>query len=96
MNYLKRRYQKNPDIVFRKIAEEYILVPIRQRMGDLESIYVLTEVSARIWELIDGEREVGEIGDKIIEEFEVIPEKAEKDLNEFLQKLEKIEGIKLT
>jgi len=94
VDYLERRYQKNPDIVSRKIADEYILVPIRQNVGDLESIYTLNEVAARIWELTDGERKVKEIKDKIIEEFEVTPDEAEKDLIELLQKLEKIAGIK--
>jgi len=94
VNYLERCYQKNPDIVSRKIADEYILVPIRQNVGDLESIYTLNEVATRIWELIDGKRKIKEIKDKIIEEFEVTPEEAEKDLTELLQKLEKIEGIK--
>lgn len=94
MNYLNRCYQKDPDIVSRKIADEYILVPIRHNVGDLESIYTLNEVAARIWELIDGKRRVSEIKDKISEEFEVSPEEVERDLSELLQKLEKIEGIK--
>lgn len=93
MNYLDRCYQKSPDIVSRKIADECILVPIRHSVGDLESIYTLNEVAARIWELIDGKRKLSEIKDKIVGEFEVIPEEAEKDLSELLQKLEKIEGI---
>ena len=96
MNYLNRCYQKDPDMVSRKIAGEYILVPIRNNVGDLESIYTLNEVAARIWELIDGKRKLSEIKDKIVEEFEVTPEEAEKDLSELLQKLEKIEGIKPT
>ncbi len=94
MDYLQRCYQKEPDIVFRKIAEEVILVPIRHKVGDLESIYTLNEVAARIWNLIDGKTAVKEIKDKIIEEFEVAPEEVEKDLIELLQNLEKIKGIK--
>jgi len=94
VDYLEKCYQKNPDIVSRKIADEYILVPIRQNVGDLESIYTLNEVAARVWELIDGTMKVREIKHKIIEEFEVTPEEIEKDLTELLQKLEKIEGIK--
>ena len=94
MTYLEKRYQKDPNMVSRKIADEFILVPIRQNVGDLESIYTLNEVAARIWELIDGKRKAKEIKDKIVGEFEVTPEKAEKDLIELLQKLEKIEGIK--
>lgn len=93
MSYLQRRYQKSPDIVFRKIADEYILVPIRQNVGDLESIYTLNAVAARIWELIDGERKVSDVRDKIIEEFEVTGEEAEGDILQFIGQLEKIKGI---
>jgi hypothetical protein len=70
------------------------LVPIRQNVGDLESISTLNEVAARIWELIDGKKKVREIKDKIVEEFEVTPQQAEKDLAEYIKQLEKIEAIK--
>ena len=58
MNYLERCFQKDPNIVSRKIADEVILVPIRHNVGDLESIYTLNEVGARIWELVDGQRKL--------------------------------------
>ena len=51
-------YQKSPDIVSRKIVDGMILVPIRRRVGEVESLYTLNEVGARIWELIDGRRRV--------------------------------------
>lgn len=87
-------YQKDPNIVSRKIADKTILVPIRNKVGDLESIYTLNEIGARIWELIDGRRDLGKIRDMIIDEFEVTAEEAEKDLSEFLPKLKKIEAIR--
>ncbi len=87
-------YQKNPDFVFRKIADEYILVPISDNIGDLRGIYNLNEVATRVWDLIDGKRKVKDIKEKIIEEFEVLPKEAEKDLIELLQKFKKIKGIK--
>ena len=93
MHLLDKVYKKSDSIVFRKIADEFILVPIRQNVGDLESISTLNEVAARIWELIDGKMKVREIKDKIVEEFEVTPEEAEKDLTEYLQQLKEIEAI---
>jgi hypothetical protein len=93
MSFLDKVYKKSDSIVFRKIADEFILVPIRQNVGDLESISTLNEVAARIWELIDGKMKVREIKDKIIEEFEVTPQRAEKDLKEYLQQLKQIEAI---
>ena len=47
----------DPNIVDRNIAGEVILVPIRNNVGDLESIYTLNETAARIWELLDGVRD---------------------------------------
>ena len=93
MSLLDEVYKKSESIVFRKIADEFILVPIRQNVGDLESISTLNEVAARIWELIDGKMKVREIKDKIVEEFEVTPQQAEKDLIKYLQQLEKIKAI---
>ena len=93
MNFLDKVYKKSDSIVSRKIADEFILVPIKQNVGDLESISTLNEVAARIWELIDGKKKVREIKDKIVEEFEVTPQQAEKDLIEYLKQLEKISAI---
>jgi hypothetical protein len=93
MEFLEKVYKKNDSIVSRKIGDEFILVPIRQDVGDLESIYTLNETGARIWELIDGKLRVGEIKESLVEEFEVEPEEAEKDLIEHLQQLEGIQAI---
>jgi hypothetical protein len=92
MSLLDKVYKKSDSIVSRRIADEFILVPIRQNVGDLESISTLNEVAARIWELIDGKKKV-EIKDKIVEEFEVTPQQAEKDLIEYLKQLKKINAI---
>lgn len=93
MDFLNRVYKKSDSIVSRKIADEFILVPIRQNVGDLESIYTLNEIAARIWELIDGKMKVREMKDKIIEEFEVTPEEAERDIIEYLHQLKEIKAI---
>lgn len=93
MDFLEKVYNKSGSIVFRKIGEECILVPIRQDVGDLESIYTLNKTAARIWELIDGKTQTSEIKEKIVEEFDVKPEEAEKDLIEHLQLLEGIQAI---
>ena len=93
MSYIEKCPQKDPNIVSRKIADEVILVPIRQNVGDLESVFTLNEVGAFIWEQIDGRRQVKEIKEMIVEEFDVGEEEAEKDLIEFIQQLEEIGGV---
>jgi hypothetical protein len=82
-------YSKNPDVVFRKIAGECILVPIKNRIGDMEAIYTLNEVAARAWELVDGRRSLEAIGAEIGSEFDVPPEVAAADLSELFYQLER-------
>ncbi|MBU4305388.1 MAG: PqqD family protein [Candidatus Omnitrophica bacterium] len=91
---LEKCYEKCADMVERKIADEFILVPIRHKTGDLECIYALNPVSSRIWELIDGKKSVSQIRDVIADEFDVQVQEAEKDLKEILNVFEKIRGVK--
>jgi hypothetical protein len=93
--WLEKRYQKNPDMVSRLIGDEFILVPIRRNVADLESVFTLGGTGVRIWELIDGRLTVGELLARLADEFEVEPEQAEADLAEYLESLEEIEGITL-
>ena len=93
MGFLERVFKKSDAIVFRKIGDECILVPIRQGGGDLESLYTLNETAARIWELLDGTANGTEIRDKITEEFDVTPEQAERDLVHHLRELASIKAI---
>jgi hypothetical protein len=86
-------YRQSPSIVSREIAGETILVPIRQNVGDLESIYTLNETAAYAWALIDGQRPVQAIRDQIVAEFEVGAEEAERDLLELLAQLESFGAV---
>ena len=93
MEFLEKVYKKSESIVSRKIGDEFILVPIRQDVGDLDSIYTLNETAARIWEIIDGKTRVREIKERIIDEFDVEPDQAEQDLKEHLAQLEGLHAI---
>lgn len=87
-------YDKDGSIVARTIDDETILVPIRHDVGDLESIFTLNEVGARIWELVDGVRSAEEIANAISLEFEVDPAEAKKDTWEFCSQLKEIGAIR--
>lgn len=80
MSDISRVYIKEPSIVARKIAGELVLVPIRQNTGDLQCIYNLNEVAARIWELIDAQRSLEDIVSVIVEEYEVDHAQASNDV----------------
>jgi hypothetical protein len=81
-------YSKNPDIIFRKIADEFILVPIRQKAVDLKSVYTLNQTAAFLWELIDSKQSISQITDKFVAEFEVDSSQAQADVWELISQLE--------
>ena len=93
MEELKKHYKKNENFVFRKIQNETILVPIKDNVGDMSSIYNLNEVGAFVWEHIDGKNRLLDIKNMIVEEFEVSSQKAEEDLCEFVSQLKEIDAI---
>jgi len=75
----------SPDVVFRKINEEYLLIPLTDNIADMDSIYRLSETGAFIWGMIDGMRDISDITAKVVEEFNVEREEAEKDVVEFFR-----------
>jgi len=77
-------YRRNPDIVYREIAGEFILVPIHHKAGEADSIYVLNETGTRIWELADGKRTLADIIRMITEEFDVDDKTIADDLVEYV------------
>jgi hypothetical protein len=93
MENLEKKYERNENFVYRKIENETILVPIKDKVGDMGSIYNLNEVAAFIWERLDGEKRLLDIENMIVDEFEVSPEKAQADLREFVSQLKEIDAI---
>ncbi len=49
--------------------------------------YGLDDVGARVWDLIQEPRNVGDIRDILLEEYDVAPERCERDLLALLQRL---------
>ena len=91
--WLDNRYEKNPGMVSRLIGDEFILVPIRRNVADLESVFTLGGTGVRLWELLENRLTGRELCERIVEEFEVEPAQAESDVLEFLRQLEEIDGI---
>jgi hypothetical protein len=85
MSVLDKSFIKDEDLMTRNIAGETLIVPIRNRVGDLNSIYTLNEVGARVWQLVDGQTPVGKIVETITSEYEVSAEEATADITELFQ-----------
>ena len=93
MTDLNKIYQKDPNIVSREILGETILVPIRQNVGDMESIYTLNETGALVWSLLDGELSLEEIRNQLVDKYDVDEEDAAHDIFELITQLDEISAV---
>ena len=81
------RYERDPNVVTREIAGERILVPIRKQAADMAAIYVLNETGARIWNLLDGQRSLADIGEILVREYSVDSHTVLADIVEIIDQL---------
>ena len=93
MDFFNQRFQKDTSIVSQEIAGEVILVPVRQSVGELDSIYTLNETAACAWSLIDGQRTLEEIHQQIVAEYDVDEDVTRQDLLELVEMLKHIGAI---
>ena len=95
MEGLDKIYKKNENFVFRKIEGETILVPIKDNVGDMGSIYNLNKMAAFVWEQVDGVKSLQDIKNRLLEEYEVSFREAEDDLLEYIAQLKEIDAVRL-
>jgi hypothetical protein len=80
-------YVHSDSLVTRDLAGEKIVVPVRGKVGDLNSIYTLNEVANAIWLLIDGKRSIAEIVERLEQEYHVDPTTLANDVCRVLDEL---------
>jgi hypothetical protein len=88
------RFSRNPDFIFRKIVDEYILVPMHRDVADMECIYTLNPVGAFIWQQLETSSTLNELQDVMLDEYDADPEIINADLIEFLREMTSIGAIK--
>jgi len=76
------------EFALRQVGSESILVPIRNHVGDLDSVYVFNAIGARIWPLLDGSHDVESIVGILCDEYDAEPNVVRADLAELLGSLE--------
>ncbi len=90
---LEKQYFRNEQFISRRIADEFLLIPVANQLNGDNWLFVLNEVGARIWELIDRDRSVHQIGQRLLEEFDTSPEQLEEDLLRLLGQLKELGAI---
>ncbi|MGE0452513.1 MAG: PqqD family protein [Vicinamibacteria bacterium] len=81
-------------IVGRRIADEYVLVPIVGRGAEIDGIFNLNGVGAFIWERLDGRRDGAAIVAELCARYAVAAPAAERDYRAFIEQLLSIDAVR--
>ena len=81
------RFKRNQDVVARQIEGEFIIVPIRHGVGDMNSLYTLNPVGSVLWEFMAEEHSLPEMVARVCGEFEVTASQAKGDIQAFLDSM---------
>jgi hypothetical protein len=95
MSVLDKSFVKDDNLMARNIAGETLIVPIRNSVGDLNSIYTLNEVGAVVWQMIDGRTRVEQIVGAISREYDVTADEAASDVVELIDSMAEAGLIRL-
>ena len=88
--------RKSQNVVFRKIENECILVPIVASAADVESIFNLNETGAAVWERIDGTKKLSDIIEDIKAEYESEGSRIEDDVMAFVNEMVEAKLIEIS
>jgi hypothetical protein len=85
--------RRKSGFALRKAGEVNIVVPLGQKVLDLNGVITLNETGAFIWELLGEERSLDELVEAVSQEFDVEPDQARKDIEDFLEDLRKFDML---
>jgi hypothetical protein len=86
-------FTRSDRIVGRRIAGEYVLVPLVGRGADADFIYTLNRVAAAMWESLDGKATGEDVVRRVVGQFEVDESRAGRDYLELMETLESIDAV---
>lgn len=89
MTDLKSTISHSSSVVTRKTGNEYVLVPVTDNIADMDSVYTLNETGAFLWEQMDGKKNVEEIIDDLVNEYDIDRETATSDVLLFVDNMSK-------
>ena len=88
-------YRRAASVVCRRIAGEYLLVPVSGELAGLQVIFTLNPVGHCIWESLAEERTAEDLQRRLAERFDVEAAEARRDVDSFLDSLAE-EGLVTT
>lgn len=86
------KYMQAEGVVKREIAGEVFLVPVKQRLADMQNLFVLHGCGEFVWDQLQAPVEADEIARRLCEMHDVPPGRAAADAAAFIAELER-EGL---
>jgi len=83
-------------VIARVVAGETLIIPVRDRVGDLASIYSLNSTGSLIWKLLGSPRTVTQLAMAFAQEYEVEPEMVRQDIADFLNEMMAVGMVELS
>lgn len=80
-------YRRAGDYATRTLSGETVVVPIRARAAELDSVYTLNPVGAAIWAELEEPRTAEALAGRVAFDFEVALDVARADVSRFLETL---------
>ena len=81
------------NFILKKIADSYVVIPVRSRTVDFSGVIKLTESASVLWQMLEKGAEREELVARLLEEYEVDDNTARDDVDRFLQKLREADLI---
>lgn len=75
--------------LLRKLAGQWVVVPIGQNVADFSNILMLSESGARLWEKLSEGTDEEHLVKVLLDTYEIDEETARQDVKEFIEKVEK-------
>lgn len=73
------------DFILRKVADSYVVVPVGKLTLDFNGIINLNETGAFLFEILQKGAKREELIDRMLAEYDVSRDKAEADIDRFIQ-----------
>jgi hypothetical protein len=81
-------YRRSTAVVSRQISGETLVVPIREKVGDLSSIYSFNEAGSVLWAALEQPRSLEHLASALCQSFEVEQNDARRDAEAFVREMQ--------
>jgi len=79
--------RRNSNVVSRVVAGEAVVVPIRRGVADMDYIYTFNETGTLLWGMVEDNRRVVEMIERLQTEYGLPEEQAIADVEAFITEL---------